>query len=191
MSTEDLQPYAPHNVAAQRTGQAKTLLTVGSRDADECGQWYSPDAVLAILADAHAHYAAQVLPRAGLAQPAGDAEMPPLPDPGGYRDVDGDWVRHGHTDAAMKEYALAAIAARDAHMSSMRAEITEARITIAELKADLRERDERIAIIRTEWAAEVAALAQRARSLDWNKEFEENVGRPPTDEDRKLMGVSE
>lgn len=56
----ELVPYEPHNVAVQRTGQAKTLLTLGARDADECGQWYSPDAVRSILADAHSHYVGQV-----------------------------------------------------------------------------------------------------------------------------------
>lgn len=30
--------------------------------------------------------------------------MPPLPETGGYRDVDGDWVQRGHTDAAMITY---------------------------------------------------------------------------------------
>ncbi len=77
-------------------------------------------------------------------EPAGDAAMPPLPDPGGYRDVDGDWVRHGHTDAAMKEYAKAATTA---------------------LQADLVEERNRIAGMRVEWAAEVAALqAEGAKS---------------------------
>lgn len=66
-SDVQLSPYEPHNVATQRTGQAKTLLTCGARDDDECGQWYSPDAVRSILADAHAHYNAQVVSHTALA----------------------------------------------------------------------------------------------------------------------------
>lgn len=182
MSAKDLQPYAPE--LPEPAGDSdlsiqalEELYQLGYVVRD--GLLYPPDR----------------------AQPAGDPGMPC----GHQRSLMLKSVETGadlycelcdtrgrRNDAEQREAELqAAIAARDAHMSSMRAEITEARITIAELKADLRERDERIAIIRTEWAAEVAALTQRARSLDWNKEFEENVGRPPTDEDRKLMGVSE
>lgn len=165
MSPEDLQPYDGFNLR---------------------GGTYDEDYVRRILADAHAHYAEQVMPRAGLAQPAGgsgqmttaqiaarlrvivetpqdpdaallapaceleaqpagDASMPPLPDPGGYRDVDGDWVRHGHTDAAMKEYAQAATAS---------------------LQADLVEERNRIASMRTEHGQEVAALTAQARHAE-------------------------
>lgn len=38
-----------------------------------------------------------------------DKAMPALPEAGGYRDVDGDWVQHGHTDAAMLAYGLKCI----------------------------------------------------------------------------------
>ena len=47
-------------------------------------------------------------------------ELPPLPDPGGYRDVDGDWVRHGYTDEAVRAYATL-------HASNLQGEVERLR----------------------------------------------------------------
>jgi hypothetical protein len=70
MSTDNLQPYKMQ-LPEQKPGQASSLLLCEGPEVDplEAGQWYSPDAVRTILADARAHYEAQLRQLGGLAQP--------------------------------------------------------------------------------------------------------------------------
>lgn len=166
MSHGDLQPYSdfvPDDDSAPGVGS------------------YSGSDVLRILADAHAHYAAQVLPRAGLAQPDADAPSAPqtveaLEDAirsglsctyhclrvwsawsvGTMSEDDFEPVDESDTPREIAEcvWAIfqAAIAARDA--------------LVAGLEADLVEERNRIADMRTEHGQEVADLTARIATLE-------------------------
>lgn len=69
-STDNLQPY---NIPLPEPKPVHVSITQGNRAVVH--GTYSADAVRAILADAHAHYEAQVRQLGGLARP--DADAPP------------------------------------------------------------------------------------------------------------------
>lgn len=90
-------------------------------------------------------------------QPAGDAAMPPLPKPLAVG-VWGYVEPTTFTADQMKAYAMAATASLHESLRSMRC-------ALIEMELELAERDARIADMRKEWGAEVAALqAEGAKS---------------------------
>lgn len=195
MSPEDLQPYAaelpePAAHMMQRdldlfskkecAGQAYSVA-VSSPDAGRSAPLFTEAQVLTILADAYAHYAAQVLPRAGLAQPDAGA-------PGGSPSVEAleDAIRSGlsctyHCTRVWSAWSVGTMSEDDFEpvdesdtpreiaecvWAIFQAAIAARDALVAGLEADLVEERNRIADMRTEHGQEVADLTARIATLE-------------------------